>query len=89
MKGRLVSPTEFNDWATEIGNFGFGYTDFATGKASCFKEARKSVSLHYVILLTFSLNRRNYIHQTLYGYFWFLDKKSSQSAKQFFILECF
>ena len=31
MKGRLVSPNEFNDWDTEIGNFGFGYTDFATG----------------------------------------------------------
>ena len=31
MKGRLVSPIEFNDWVTEIGNFGFGYTDFATG----------------------------------------------------------
>ena len=53
MKGRLVSPTEFNDWATEIGNFGFGYTDFATGKASYFKETRKSVLLHYMILLTF------------------------------------
>ena len=37
MKGKLVSPTEFNDWATEIGNFGFGYTDFATGKG-CFKK---------------------------------------------------
>ena len=53
MKGRLVSPTEFNDWDTEIGNFGFGYTDFATGKASYFKETRKSVLLHYLILLTF------------------------------------
>ena len=41
MKGRLVSPTEFNDWATEIGNFGFGYTDFATGKTSYLKETTK------------------------------------------------
>ena len=89
MKGRLVSPTEFNDWDTEIGNFGFGYTYFATGKASYFKETRKSVLLHYMILLTFPLNRKNDIQQTLYGCFWFLDKKSSQSAKQFFILEWF
>ena len=52
MKGRLVSPTEFNDWATEIGNFGFGYTDFATGKETkkslffTFFKLRKSVSFH-------------------------------------------
>ena len=68
MKGRLVSPTEFNDWDTEIGNFGFGYTDFATGKGwfkkkillfLSFLKLIISVSLHYVKYFAYNILSRN------------------------------